>query len=273
LVQSKNSGLLTESVKSYISRLTITDDYSLLVSCELVLECVIEKTEVKQLVYKKIERIVNKETLIATNTSAIPISELQEFLDIPNRFLGIHWAEPSYLTRFMEITCGSKTNIVYAEWVYQLAYRWDKEPTLLRKDIRGFVTNRLMYAVYREGLSLIAEGYASLEDIDKVFRYDAGSWMTFMGIFRRMDFLGLEDFETIFENCFPTLCNDDHVSPLMQQMVEKDARGIQNLSGLYSYSLEEARKWEEAFASFNVDIFKLVAKYPRGKVKSLLDAE
>jgi 3-hydroxybutyryl-CoA dehydrogenase len=58
----------------------------------------------------------------------------------------------------MEITCGNSSDIKYADWVYELAHCWGKEPTLLRKDLRGFITNRLMYAVYREGLSLVEKG-------------------------------------------------------------------------------------------------------------------
>lgn len=262
LLLCDKSGLLKMPVEEYLLQLVISEDYTLLHSCSLVLECVIEKPEIKKLVYGKIEAVVEADTLIASNTSAIPISDLQKYLVNPERFLGIHWAEPSYFTRFMEITTGKDTAIEHTEWVYKLAHYWGKEPTLLRKDIRGFITNRLMYAVYREGLSIVANGDATLEDVDKAFRYDAGSWMILMGIFRRMDFVGLKDYAEIFKTIFPKLCNDGNVPPLMQQMVDTDARGVQNLSGLYPYSEEEAKKWEEAFALFNVEIYQLAAKYP-----------
>jgi len=269
LLLCAKSGLLSKPVEKYLLQLVISEDYTLLHSCNLVVECVIEKPEIKKSVYEKIESVVSSDTLIASNTSAIPISELQKYLVNPERFLGIHWAEPSYFTRFMEITSGESTAIQHIQWVYELAHYWGKEPTLLRKDLRGFVTNRLMYAVYREGLSIVANGEATLEDVDKAFRYDAGSWMTLMGIFRRMDYLGLKDYAEIFKTVFPKLCNDENVPPLMQQMVDTNARGVQNLSGLYHYSEEEARKWEEAFALFNEEIYQLAAKYPsRGKVLS-----
>lgn len=169
----------------------------------------------------------------------------------------------------MEITCGNKTANKYADWIFQLAHFWGKEPTLLRKDIRGFVTNRLMYAVYREGLSLVEKGQATIEDVDKAFRYDAGSWMTLMGIFRRMDFLGLNDYAEICKNIFPVLCNDVTIPALMQEMVDGKLKGIQSSKGLYNYSSEEARKYEEAFASFNEDIYQLAAKYPSADHNSL----
>jgi 3-hydroxybutyryl-CoA dehydrogenase len=262
LIACERAGLLCKPVGSYLEQLVMAEDYAVLKSCHLVVECVIEIAAIKRSIYEKIERVVSRDAVIASNTSAIPISELQKDLDNPARFLGIHWAEPSYFTRFIEITNGAQTAIHYSEWVYALAHFWGKEPTLLRKDVRGFITNRLMYAAYREGLSIVSKGEATLEDVDKAFRYDAGSWMTLMGVFRRMDFLGLKDFFEIFRRTFPQLCNDEEVPRLMQRMVEIHARGVQNLSGLYEYSEEEAAKWTEAFALFNVEIFRLAALYP-----------
>ncbi|AHF16198.1 3-hydroxyacyl-CoA dehydrogenase family protein [Niabella soli] len=262
LLLCEKTGLLKRPVEAYLSQLVISENYELLGSCDLVVECVIEHLEIKKGVYKKVESVVWDHTIIASNTSAIPISELQKDLIHPERFLGIHWAEPSYFTRFMEVTLGENTAPQYAQWVYELAHYWGKEPTLLRKDIRGFITNRLMYAVYREGLNIVQSGQATLEDIDKAFRYDAGSWMTLMGVFRRMDYLGLKDYAETFKAIFPALCNDEHVPALMQRMVDINARGVQNLSGLYQYSAEEAKKWEEAFILFNEEIYRLAAEYP-----------
>lgn len=262
LLLCAESGLLREPVDANLARLTISEDYHTLAGCSLVLECVIEKIEIKEAVYRKITAAVAPHTIIGSNTSAIPISTLQHHIDQPERFLGIHWAEPAYTTRFLEITCGHRTAQQHADRVFRLAHAWGKEPTLLRKDIRGFITNRLMYAVYREAFHLVENGTATVEDVDKAFRYDAGSWMTLMGIFRRMDFLGLADYAELCRTLFPQLSNADQVPALMQRMVEMNARGTQNQKGLYPYTEEEARHWDEAFAAFNQEIFRLAARYP-----------
>ncbi len=124
-----------------------------------------------------------------------------------------------------------------------------------------------MYAVYREAFAIVENGEASLEDVDKAFRYDAGSWMTFMGLFRRMDYQGLQDYPEIFKNIFPKLSNSEEVPPLMQQMIAIKTRGTQHAQGLYDYTPEEARQWEEAFAVFNQEIFNLAARYPSETAK------
>lgn len=258
--------LLPEPIAWYLKRLTISENYADLSNCKVVLECVTEEIHVKESVYKKIMDVTTSDTVIATNTSAIPISDLQANIRYPERFLGIHWAEPAYMTRFLEITCGNRTSVRYASWIFDLAHLWGKEPTLLRKDIRGFVTNRLMYAIYREMFSIVEKQDATIEDVDKAFRYDAGSWITLMGVFRRMDFMGLEDYHRIFEKTFPLLSNTNTVPALMQRLVEKKLRGTMDAEGLYSYTVEEAREWDEAFASFNEDIYKLAALYPYDRI-------
>lgn len=262
LLHCGKAGLLNHPVPYYLNKLTISCSYFLLADCSLVLECVVERLEIKKQVYEKIGAVVSDHTVIASNTSAIPISILQTYMSHPERFLGIHWAEPAYITRFLEITCGELTQMQYAEWAFDIAHLWGKEPTLLRKDIRGFVTNRLMYAVYREGLALAENGDATIEAMDKAFRYDAGSWMTLMGVFRRMDYMGLNNLETIFSNVFPQLSNSNGIPPAMQKMIDIQAKGTQTSKGFYEYTGNEAGKWEEAFSEFNKDINQLAALYP-----------
>ncbi len=254
--------LLSEAPDWYLGQLTISEDYTNLTNCKVVLECVIEEISVKEMVYQKITDQVSSDTIIASNTSAIPISQLQKNILYPERFLGIPWAEPAYMTRFLEITCGSKTSAKYATWIFELAHHWGKVPKLHRKDIREFDKIRMMDAVYREMFSLVEKGDATIEDVDKAFRYDAGSWITLMGVFRRMDFMGLKDYHQIFQNIFPTLSNDDEVPTLMRQMVREKTRGTMDARGLYSYTQEEALEWDRAFALFNEDIFGLAALYP-----------
>lgn len=262
LVLCEEAALLGQPVDYYMNRVTISGNYNELKTCRMVLECVTERPDIKKLVYEKISNVVSGGTVISSNTSAIPISILQTYVPHPERFLGVHWAEPAYMTRFLEITCGKQTGMHYAEWAYQLAHQWGKEPTLLKKDIRGFVTNRLMYAIYREALTMEENGDATIEDLDKAFRYDAGSWITLMGMFRRMDYIGLDNLSIIIKNIFPGLSNREEVPPAMQKMVDDHLRGTKSSKGFYDYNHEEGREWEEAFARFNKDIAQLAARYP-----------
>lgn len=263
---------LTDSVAKFDAMLVVSEDYGSLAGCQVVIECVIEQLEVKSAVYQKITSAVSAHCIIGSNTSAIPISGLQPYVQHPERFLGIHWAEPAYMTRFLEITCGDQTAENFADRIFSLAHQWGKEPTLLKKDIRGFITNRLMYSVYREIFHQIESGNASREDVDKAFRYDAGSWMTLMGIFRRMDFMGLKDYGTILNALLPELSNAAAVPAIMQKMVADGARGVHNDKGIYAYEPGEGKQWDEAFTRFNQEIHTLAAQYSESKIKQHLDS-
>lgn len=254
--------ILSGTLDEYLNLLTVSSEYDILEGCSLVVECIVENLSIKETVFKKIATITSSETILASNTSAIPISILQKSIPRPNRFIGIHWAEPAFATRFLEIICGKETDEKTVSIVVELALSWGKEPTVLRKDIRGFITNRLMYAVYREILHLVEKGDTRFIDADKCFRYDAGSWMTLMGIFRRMDYEGLEDYYTVYKNLFPRLSNSDTIPSNMQKIVDAHSRGIQNGKGFFSYTRQEAAQWSHAFSAFNKDIFHLAANYP-----------
>lgn len=263
LIRAETLGILEHPVDYYLDRITLTEDYSALQDCSLVLECVIEDRNIKSDIYRKIEAQVSETTIIGTNTSAIPISSLQQYLRIPDRFMGIHWAEPAYATRFLEITCGSKTDLRKAQWVSEWAEDWNKEPTLLQKDIRGFITNRLMYAVYREALNIHEKGEATLKDLDKAARYDMGSWVPVMGIFRRMDYMGIANEGEMVKKLLPLLSAATHRPSIMQPMVDQKLRGIHSGAGMYSYTQEEAAQWKQAFNRFNRDMYFLSDKYSK----------
>lgn len=261
LHHARSLNLLRQPVEYYLDRIILTEDYSTLENSILILECVIEDRHIKASIYKNIEAAVTRNTIIGTNTSAIPISSLQQYFNHPDRFMGIHWAEPAYATRFLEITCGSTTDIDKAQSVGNWAKGWHKEPTLLKKDIRGFITNRLMYAIYREALALEEDGLMSLTDLDKASRYDMGSWIPLMGIFQRMDYMGSkEEFDRI-STLLPYLSNRTNVPAIMMKQVREKHRGVHSGNGLFTYSKKEAEEWKRAFSLFNRDMYFLSEKY------------
>ncbi len=272
-LKSREQGLVNEEPEYYLKNLTITEDYSLLKDCKLVIECTIENEAIKKSVYAKVESVIADDALMASNTSAIPISLLQKLTRRPERFFGLHWAEPSHTTRFLEVICGELSDIENGEYLYELSHFWGKEPTLVRRDIRGFITNRLMYAMYREAFYLVENGYATVEDVDRACRNNAGYWMTLVGVFRWMDLTGVAAYHNVIKDLFPTLCNSTEMPKLIDDIVKAGGKGVANSQGFYSYTPEEARLWEETFTAFSYEIRNLALKYPVDVVKRKLKEE
>ncbi len=262
LQKSFEEDIVTEQPDFYFDKLTITENYGHLSPCDIVMECTIENIEIKRSVYTKIESFITSDAILTSNTSAIPISILQAEVKYPERFVGLHWAEPSHTTRFLEIICGDKTDIEKAEYLYEISYKWAKEPTLVRKEIRGFITNRLMYAMYREACYLVENGYASIEDVDRACRNNAGYWMTLVGVFRWMDLTGVPAYHTVMKDLLPTLSNQTTIPDLINNVVEAGGKGVLNAKGFYDYTEEEARMWEKTFQEFSYEIRNLALKYP-----------
>ncbi|MCC5936927.1 MAG: 3-hydroxyacyl-CoA dehydrogenase family protein [Lunatimonas sp.] len=264
-------GLVTEKPDAYLSRLTLSDDFDSLGPAKIVIESVKEDMDIKRQVFAKIDKVVSDDAILSSNTSAIPISDLQTFVSSPQRFFGLHWMQPAHTTRFLEIICGNQSDRDIADYLYQLAEKWDKEPVLVKKDIRGFIGNRLMYAMYREALHLVQEDYATVEDVDRACRNVAGYFIPMVGVFRWMDFTGIGAYHTVMKELFPTLSNAQEPNKLISEIVEEGGNGVFNGRGFYTYTEEERKLWEEAYSRFTYEIRELALKYPHDVVKKKLE--
>jgi 3-hydroxybutyryl-CoA dehydrogenase len=262
LEEMQREGLLDKDVDSIVKQFRISADFSDLVDRAIVFESIVENLAVKREAISRIEATVSNETVIGSNTSSIPVALLQEGAAHPDRILGIHWGEPAHVSRFLEVICGPQTDSFYAEYVVKLAELWAKEPTYVKRDIRGFITNRLMYALMREAFYLVEAGYATCSDVDRSFRNDLGYWATFAGPFRFMDLTGIPAYARVMEDLLPELNCGKSVPELMKRMVESGAQGIRNAKGFYEYTPEEAARWEKLFLKFSYEIRALAAKYP-----------
>ncbi|HKX00148.1 MAG TPA: 3-hydroxyacyl-CoA dehydrogenase family protein [Bryobacteraceae bacterium] len=261
LREMRREKLLAKDPAGVVKNITVTEDFGALRDCGLVIEAIFEDFDAKREVLRKAENAIAPGALIGTNTSALPVSELQRGAQHPERILGIHWAEPAHITRFLEVICGNQTDIRNGEKVLEMARRWNKEPTLVRRDIRGFITNRLMYAMLREAFHLVENGYATPADVDRSIRNDMGYWMTFAGPFRFMDVTGIPAYQAVMRDLLPELSNNTAVPKLMQDVVASGALGTQNAKGFYSYTPAQAKRWEKRFLEFTYDIRVLALKY------------
>lgn len=263
LEQLKAEGRLQEEPTVVLQRFHITDQVADMAGIELVLESIIENIAAKKELFKDLEEVLSPTAIIGSNTSAIPVTLLQNGLKHPERLLGVHWGEPAHVLRFLEVICGDQSDVANAEKVVQLAEGWGKEPSLVRKDIRGFITNRLMYAMMREAFFLVENGYASYQDIDRACRNDFGYWITFAGIFRFMDLTGIPAYLNVMRDLFPELNNATTSPELMEKLVASGAKGVSNAQGFYPYTQETAEHWEKLFVEFTYEIRKLSEKYPQ----------
>ncbi len=260
LGEMHEEGLITASVRGAFSQFEMTSELSEIADCELVFESVTEDLALKKEILQNVEGVVSSTCILASNTSAIPVSLLQDGARHPERILGIHWDEPAHVTRFMEIIPGNATSHDCLDRVARLAPLWGKEPSTLRKEIRGFIANRISYAMFREACNLVDNGVCTVEDVDRSMRNDVGWWIPFAGPFRYMDLMGVEGYHRVMADLLPELSTEKGIPRLMRDVVESGGRGISNGRGFYNYTEDEARAWEKRFVAFNYKIRRLTAE-------------
>jgi len=219
---------------AWVGRYQETQSLQDFAACEFVIESVLEDLSIKLQVFDKLETVLGPEIPIGSNTSALPISLLQSGRKHPERFFGMHWAEPAYATRFMELIRGDLTGDAAFEQAISLARALGKDPAIVRRDVPGFIVNRLGYAMYREALHLLESGVADVESIDRAFHNALGLWSTFCGPFRWIDITGGPAlYAKAMKGVLPTLSNATEVP-----------KTICEAKSFYEYGPDERARWE-----------------------------
>jgi 3-hydroxybutyryl-CoA dehydrogenase len=215
--------------------------------CELIIESITEDLAAKRSLFEMLEEHVSPEVPIASNTSSLPITMLQAGRKYPQRFAGMHWASPAYATRFLEIIQGGQTNTATINSIVRVAIELGKDPAVVKKDVPGFIANRIAYAMYREALHLLETGVADAETIDRLCCNSLGLWTALCGPFRWMDITGGPAlYGKAMEAIIPSLSNESQVPAAMQHMRDNDDRGTVNGRGFYTYAPGSAAQWQAA---------------------------
>lgn len=256
----RRGGFAPALVEEWPNRYTEADTVAEFARCDFVIESIFEDLDAKRSLFDQIESVVGPAVPIASNTSALPISTLQHGRKHPERFIGTHWAEPCHLTRFLEVIRGDLTNDAAADAAMHLARRVGKDPTLVRKDVEGFIVNRIGYAIYREAFWLLENGVADVETIDRAFRNATSVWANIAGPFRWMDLTGIPAYAAVMKRLWPQLSCAAEVPDLMRRLVESGARGISNGRGFYNYTPEEAAQWERRLIENVWQVREMTAK-------------
>jgi 3-hydroxybutyryl-CoA dehydrogenase len=232
----------------WLTRYASTPGFELLQDCTFVVESVTEDPAIKRRAFESIEAVVAPNVVIASNTSSIPISQLQQGLKHPARLVGMHWAEPAHATRFMELIRGAQTSAEALETAAAIARRLEKEPCICQHDIPAFIVNRISYAMYREALHLLESGVADAETIDLAVRNALGLWASICGPFRWIDLSGgPEIYARTMQRVFPTLSKANDIPASLQKLAESGARGTASGRGFFHYTPEEARHWDDLY--------------------------
>ena len=223
----------SEKMVEILSNISIATELKDFKDCELVIEAIIENKEIKTKVFTELEKHVSESCVIASNTSSISITSLGAELQKPERFIGIHFFNPAPLMPLVEIIPSLLTEKSLAEKMYSLMKDWGKVP-VIAKDIPGFIVNRIARPFYGEGLRIVEENIATVEQVDDAMK-TVGNFK--MGPFELMDLIGVDVNFSVTKSVYNEYFYDPKYKPslLQQRMSEAKLHGRKTGKGFYDY--------------------------------------
>jgi 3-hydroxybutyryl-CoA dehydrogenase len=220
-------------VNAILSRIHPTLDLKEAVSdADLVIEAVTENPELKKKVLAEADSYAKSEAIIATNTSSISISDLASATKRPEKFVGMHFFNPPQLMKLIEIVRGARTSDDTLNTIVEVTNKMGKEPVVCKKDVAGFVVNRVLIPALNEAIGLVNEGVASPEDIDKAIKLGL-NWP--MGPLTLLDYVGLDTTLSITEVMVREIDPKYQANPLLRQMVRAGLLGRKSGKGFYNW--------------------------------------
>lgn len=206
----------------------------------LVIEAASEKLAVKQAIFADLDRLVGPETVLASNTSAIPISQIAVGVSQPGRVVGTHFWNPPYLVPLVEVVQASASDINVVLSTIDLLRKVGLRPVHVRSDVAGFVGNRLQHALKREAIALVAEGVCDARTVDEVTRYSFGARLGAVGPLEQADLSGLNLTLAIHEVVMPVLDRTPVPLPYLVDLVARGETGAAVGKGFITWEPGEA---------------------------------
>ena len=234
--QIKQGKLSPAQSAALSARIAYTADKDCFAHCDLVIESIVEDMETKKSFWREVSALVQEDCMLATNTSGLSISELGGVIARPERFAGMHWFNPAHLIPLIEIISGDKTSAHTSDFLYQLAEKIGKKPIRVKKDVPGFIANRIQLAILREAIDIVEYGVGDLDDVDRCMKYGLGFRYACLGPFEVCDLGGLDTFYHIASYLFTDLCDAKQPQKLLADLYEKGAYGVKSGRGFYDYS-------------------------------------
>ena len=245
-----------------LERITICDHEDDAVrSSDFVTEAIREDLTIKQELFRRIESKVRADTILASNTSSYPMSDISVEMQHPERAVNTHWFNPPHIIPLVEVVPGVRTSAETTQKAYDFLQHVGKMAVRLDKEIPGFLVNRIQVAIIREVLDLLDRGIASAEDIDRAVRGSAGLRLAALGPLAVMDYAGLDVYAKVYQNLVTDIRSDTQLPKPLEQAVKDGRTGAKSGAGVYDYPRDVAEERIAMRDSYYLALVQLMHRF------------
>ncbi len=223
-------------------------------NANVVIESVYEDVTLKHQIFQALDTSCPADTILASNTSTLPLSQFATDLRRPDKVLVAHYANPPYLIPLVELVRGPETSDDTVTTMSALLTRIGKRPIVVQKEVPGFILNRLQGALLREALWLVQNGIASPQDIDIALKNSIGRRWAVAGVFEIFELAGWDLLNAITAGLFPHLASSSEVPPVLKDKVARGELGVKTGKGFYEWTPESAEALRQRIAQALVAI-------------------
>lgn len=215
----------------------------------IVIECVPEDLAVKQDVFRELEKLSPRTVPLTSNSSGLPISTIGELCSTNERMLGLHFFMPAHLVPAVEVVRSVHSHESVAQEVSDIMRAVRKKPVQVKRDVPGFLANRIQHALMREAIALVDEGFASPEDVDLAVRYGFGFRYIAAGPLLQKDLAGIDIHCAAATSIYPALHQNTEPSQLMQTLVAQGNYGVKSPSrkGFYDWDEDSIKQAQSRY--------------------------
>ena len=243
--QLVEKGVITEAeLAERLSRISFTTDIDseLVSSADFVIEAVFEDMKIKQETFAKLEARCRKDTIFCTNSSVMSPSEISSKLEHRERFVGTHFWNPGHLIPLVEVVKSDASSDEVAQTVMDVLRSAGKKPVLCKKDVPGFIANRMQHALWREAIYIVEQGIADAATVDEAVRYSFGLRLPQLGPITNSDMVGTQLTYNIHDYILKDLCDSHEPSPILKEMLDEGKLGFKSGEGFLKWTEEDVAK-------------------------------
>lgn len=234
---------LLEDKTDAVQRIHAVDNLTTAASnADFVIEAAAENLPVKQKIIQELEACISTNTIITSNTSALPITSIAAKAENPQRIVGTHFWNPPYLVNLVEVTQAQNSSIESVNATIKMLSEAAYHAVHVKKDIPGFIGNRLQHALKREAIALVANGVCDAKTVDDVVKHGFGRRLGVLGPMEQSDLVGLDLTKSIHDTIMPDLDSTNTSNPYLQQRIDEGHLGMSSGEGFRTWTTEEAEK-------------------------------